>query len=107
MSNTPKRKSFMGVNVAIFENEYNGKINKSYKFQKSYKDKDGNWQNTDSYFTSDLANLKVLVDRLLIEAVRSHDTQKPTQTYPEQEKLPSASPQVDKTANLNDPSLPF
>jgi len=71
MSKLIDSKRCFGVECAIFENEKEGKLSKSYKFQKSFKDKDGNWKNTDFLFESDLPNMLVLLNNLTLDVVKS------------------------------------
>ncbi len=67
MANQPeKRFKCGGCDAYVFENEINKngnavKIKKSI-FQKRCKDKEGNWQSTNSYDANDLPNLKLVVD---------------------------------------------
>jgi len=46
-----------GVEVAIFKRD----DNLSITFRKSYKDKNGKWQNTNFYNSGDLTNIKSLL----------------------------------------------
>ena len=64
------RLPFSKVKCAIFQDTYNGDITYSYKFQKSYKDKDtGEWKNTEYYNMSDLRDLLGLVTFLVMKQV--------------------------------------
>ena len=55
------------VEAAIFENErtVGGKKLKmsNVVFRRSYKDKDGNWQNSDSFGVNDIPKLRLVLDR--------------------------------------------
>lgn len=42
------------VSLAVWENEYDGNVVQSYTLSKSYKDKDGNWKNSNSLKSSEL-----------------------------------------------------
>ena len=70
--------------AAVFKNEqYNSY---SFKFQKSYKDKDGNWQNTEYFTPVDLRDLHMLVGFLLDKQVkeRAVEQQAPPEPVPDQ-----------------------
>jgi len=45
------------VQIAKFENEYQGQATYSYKAQRSYKDKDGKWTYTDFFTLASLRDL--------------------------------------------------
>ena len=45
------------IKVTCWENEYDGKPVRSFNFTKSYKDKKGEWQETQTLFQNDLPKL--------------------------------------------------
>ena len=58
MSKPIKRYKVGQVQASVFENAKDGGgFSYSFKFQKSYKDKGGQWQTTDGFFLSDIPNL--------------------------------------------------
>ncbi len=56
-----RRIRLMNIEAAEWVRTYNDKPIKSYTFQKSYKDKDDNWQHTSSFGIGDLPILASLV----------------------------------------------
>ena len=75
----PKEKLVAGnCSAAIWVNvrEINGEKRQmlSVSFQKSYKDKDGNWKNTDSFGVNDLPKLGLLVGEAFGKCLRERDS---------------------------------
>ena len=62
MANKPTRKfRLYGIEIAVWE----GKTGPAYKFNRSYKDKDGQWHTTEYLGYRDLMALYVLIGRIL------------------------------------------
>ena len=61
---------FGKVTGTVWENDYKGEKSVSFSFQKSYKDKDGNWQNVGFFNKTDLRDLGYLVDALNLRFVK-------------------------------------
>ena len=70
---------------AVFQNESNGRIFYSFKFSKSYMDKEKNWQNTDNFYDTDLRDLKILVDYLCAKQVKERTPKAQAQPEPQPE----------------------
>ena len=51
-----------GVSASIWKNKGEERDFLNVSFEKSYKDKDGNWQTSTSYNNADLANLCLVTD---------------------------------------------
>jgi len=61
--NPPVRKIRVGsVTASIFENVKDGNTRTSITFQRSYKDRDGKWQNSDNYNIGELLELAKAAD---------------------------------------------
>ncbi len=59
------------ITLNLWENEtVEGKM-KSFTFSRSYKDKEDNWQSTQSLRTSDLPKMKILIDEAYKDLVLS------------------------------------
>ena len=64
MANKPTRKfRLYGIEIAVWE----GKTGPAYKFNRSYKDKDGQWHTTEYLGYRDLMTLHVLIARILMQ----------------------------------------
>lgn len=64
MANKPTRKfRLYGIEIAVWE----GKTGPAYKFNRSYKDKDGQWHTTEYLGYRDLMTLYVLIARILMQ----------------------------------------
>lgn len=64
MANRPTQKHrFYGIEIAVWE----GKTGPAYKFNRSYKDKDGQWHTTEYLGYRDLMALHVLITRILMQ----------------------------------------
>jgi hypothetical protein len=63
LSNKPPvfKKKFKGIEVALWEREHEGKTYYSISTNRSYWDKDGDWQNSNSF---DLESVDLLIDSL-------------------------------------------
>lgn len=71
MGKPPVQEARLGnLKCAIFEGEFKGKTTHSFKFQKSYKDKNGDWQNTDFFFLTDLRDLALLALGLVTKSIK-------------------------------------
>lgn len=57
MSKPIAKKQSGQVQMSVWQGEYNGKPTYSFTFQKSYKDKNGQWQNTNFFNQTDLADV--------------------------------------------------
>ena len=69
--NKPVNKYRSGqVVLTIWENERDGKLFRSYQLEKSYKDKDDNWQTTSSYGKNDLVNVQSVITSALLGDVK-------------------------------------
>ena len=55
------KKKFKGIEVALWKREHEGKIYYSVSTNRSYRDKDGDWQNSNSF---DLESVDLLIDYL-------------------------------------------
>lgn len=60
----PPKKQFRagGVKCAVWENEANGIKTLSAVFSRSYKDKSGEWHDSDGFFVNDLPKLRLLAE---------------------------------------------
>lgn len=56
--------------IAVFGNDHG----ESFKLSKSFKDKEGNWQNSDFFFDSELGDLAALIDKARQERIRERQT---------------------------------
>jgi len=53
-----------GISASIWANPTKeGRVFHTVTFQRAYKDKDGNWQNTESFRLHDLPKLRLLADK--------------------------------------------
>ena len=72
----PKQKFFSGnVSASVWENLAKNRdgeefTSTNYQLDKNYKDKDGNWQNTNSFSYTDLQNLRCVIDTILSRRVQ-------------------------------------
>ncbi|MFH1511320.1 MAG: hypothetical protein ABIF10_06520 [Candidatus Woesearchaeota archaeon] len=68
MKNVPEKKFSAGaVSATVWKNEVQGKPGASYfsvGLQRSYKDKDGNWQHTTSLRLNDLPKASLVLERV-------------------------------------------
>lgn len=99
MASPVKCYSLGKIQAAIFENEYQGKKSYSVKFSKSYKDQQGNWKNTDSFYLNELRDLYGLIGCMLDKQVkeRTPGQQPQQQQYTPQQvadELDNFTPQV-------------
>lgn len=69
-----KSYSMGNISLAIFENENNGKVSKSFKISKTYRDKQGEYQRTDSLYLSDLPVVKELIDMVIKNNIRKYES---------------------------------
>jgi hypothetical protein len=76
--NKPKQKLRYGqVTVTVWNNTK--KVNdtdvefESFQVEKSYTDKEGNWQTTNNYQVNDLYKLRAIVDKLLADRVKEQE----------------------------------
>ncbi|NTW31042.1 MAG: hypothetical protein HGB12_00135 [Bacteroidetes bacterium] len=69
---------FGDVECALFEQPVEGKnyARKSFKFQKSYKDKEGNWKQTDFFGVQDIGSIALLSQKVAIEVIAYEKKQK-------------------------------
>ena len=58
------------VEGAVWEKEFDGKKSYSFTFQKSYKDKEGKWQNTNFFTQNELADVINLAQAFFGKKVR-------------------------------------
>ena len=75
MARPVKEYSLGKVKAAIFEGEYEGQKTYSVKFQKSYKDKSGNWKNTEYFSNTDLRDLGMLIITMMGKQVKERTPQ--------------------------------
>jgi hypothetical protein len=73
-----------------WENEVNGKKSYSFSIDKSYKDKNGQWQNTSNLYETDLRDLSVLLSGLLAKKIKEYDD---CNNQPPQQAAPKPAPQ--------------
>ena len=100
------------VSCAVWQND-NG--NKSLTFQYSYKDKQEQWQNTEFIPEYALPNLNAIINALTVKAVLTPANPKPSATYQQEPKIPSASNPTRSAVNTKpvsdleseDQELPF
>lgn len=93
MSKPIKRYRIGSVSGTVWEGDYQGKPTYQVSFQKSYKKKDGTWNNTEYFNLPDLRDLYSVVRILINKQVKvqeigaKKETPKPAPTAtPEQEK---------------------
>lgn len=82
------------IECAIFKNEQFNSFN--FKFQKSYKGKDGQWNNTDYFSDTDMGDLGALVDHIRESRVKEKNDR------PEPVVKPASQP-----INNFDDDIPF
>lgn len=71
MNNKPIKKFRSGqVSLTVFQGEYKGKSSYSFSPQKSYKDKNDQWQNVNFYNKTDLSDLLNCIIKLLGNSVK-------------------------------------
>ena len=58
------------VSCAVFEHEREDYMDVSFSFQKSYKDKSGEWKNVSSFNLRDIANLLIICTKILMDKVK-------------------------------------
>jgi len=68
MSNAVRKISIGSVSATEWETEYDGKIKKSYSFQKSFKDKEGEWKNSFYFGVGDMPALLEVVRKITDKA---------------------------------------
>lgn len=80
--------SFGRVKIAKWENEYNGQVSTSYSISKSFKKKDGTWENTTFFYDTDLRDIYVAIGAILAGQVKKRKPQEnqepksePTKSY--------------------------
>jgi hypothetical protein len=105
MANQPFKKiSFFGISAAVWENE--GR--RSVSFQKSYKDKEGAWQNTGFFGVQDLPNLAAVCLKLANEDMSERIN--PNSAPAQQKQAPRPKTEYkdpfDSAPEFNEP-LPF
>lgn len=90
MSDTPiKRFRFGKIQIALWENAYEGKKTCSFTIQKNYKAKDGEWKRTGNFTSVDLRDINVAITRILGNAVISEKVEPKTeQREPEHSQPP-------------------
>lgn len=83
MENKPPEKEFRAgqIKASLWENEKQndkGETVKYYsvKIEKSYKDKAGQWQTSNSYFREDLPRLRIVIDKAL-DYIYFHSAEEP------------------------------
>jgi hypothetical protein len=89
MANRPEKKIRCGgVEAAIWQNttQMNGQDRQTYsiQIQRTYKDKDGNWQETNSYHTSDLPKVALIAQKSFEWITLKQDSQQQSTTIPEE-----------------------
>ena len=101
MAKPVKEYSLGHIKAAIFLNEqYNSQ---SIKLQKSFKDKSGNWKNSDYFNTTDLRDLYGLIGAMLHKQVKVKDL-----SSSGNEPAPQAAAEVfDATPVQDDSTVPF
>jgi hypothetical protein len=110
MGNPPVKVYKAGrIECAIFHNPQFDSY--SFKFQKSYKDKQGQWQNTDFFSDTDMGDLAALCDHIREARVREKkkggSTEEQTrQAFDGQYQKPTAQPPQQGPENFED-DLPF
>ena len=62
-TNKPEHIQVGTIQATIWTNEKDGKVMKSVQLKKSYKDKEGQWQETDKYFVNDLPKLALVLQK--------------------------------------------
>jgi len=93
MGNAPVKRIKKGkINCAVFKNDFQGKVTYSYKFQKSYMDKDKNWQNTDNFYSGDLRDLEILIREINNKLVKFEDIKPQSEPEPESQEQPEDLP---------------
>lgn len=71
MSNRPIKTFSSGkVSLSIWQGEYNGQPTYSYSFQKSYIDKNKQWQNTNFLSITDIPNVITLCWKIMLSNVK-------------------------------------
>ena len=84
MTNLPEITYQMGtVKVTVWKNNVEGNEFSTYSIKKSYKDKEGNWQDTTYLSENDLKNLSVILDKVAGDKVKYFQPQeKPQEQQP-------------------------
>ena len=90
------------VKVALFPKEYNGNTYYNFKFQKSYKDKQEQWQNTEYFSSQDLLNLSYLASQMAYSEMKSREIN----STPQGEKVNKAEQFVQNNLS-DDGEIPF
>jgi len=103
MSNAPIKKFNSGkVTASVWERDYQGKPSYSYSFQKSYKDKQGQWQNVDKFYAADLKDVLALCQCIVQGSIKQKDN-KPNFN----QTVNKMKDQIDEAGALGDPEVPF
>jgi len=87
------------VSLSIWQKDFDGKPTYSYSYQKSYKDKSGQWQNTTFLNKTDLKDLIFLAETIIQSGILKkaevqkapNQQQQVTQTFQGQQQDPYAS----------------
>jgi hypothetical protein len=80
--------------AAIFESDYQGKKSHSIKLSKSYKTKDGKWNNTDFFYLTDIPALHGLLGAMINNQVKT--------SVPQQQQKQIPAPQQPEELNFDD-----
>lgn len=92
-----------GLEVSKWAHNHDGRISYSFSFQKSYKDRNGNWQHTNFYDSSDLFRFMGILMKALVELVAVRENLPETPPVP-----PPVAPQVtEQTVYEDDPFYPI
>lgn len=87
-----KTKSLGQIQLTLWQGEYEGKPTYSYTVKKSYKNKSGEWVNTDFFNKSDLPTVLALVQSAILGGIKAKDIdQKPAeqQNYSDADRVQS------------------
>jgi len=101
------------VTLSVWQKDYNGKPIYSYSYQKSYKDKQGQWQNTTFLNKTDLKDLSFLIDTVIQQGIinKQQAPSQPQQQAPSQQQqmLQDTFQAVNTTPDpyQNDQNIPF
>ena len=69
--NKPIRSPRLGqVKLVVWENTKDNITTKSYNPIKSFKPKDGDWKETNTFYKGDLLNLRALIDKEIQEDIK-------------------------------------
>lgn len=103
MGNVNMNYSCNGVQATVWDNINEDRIFRSVNFKRRYKDKDGNWQDSDSFNMQDLMSLKTIIDKILLKyAVKERLPKEKKETTSEPEETPAIEAEV-----VNEADVPF